>query len=200
MTRGELLRNFRELLNRNDLTDELADLFISDGIRRVERVLRTQFQRKVIQSTIPADFVGYIDIPSDYIGIYWIKVNGIRLSREADAQDEIDYLPGQTRSFYMEGDRFYFVPSLKQDDIVRIEYYATINNGFGDDDTTQASAIIPDLVRYAALIFAAIYYVDERLPTYQSIFRELRDEVQLQNDLDAFAGGVAIRNPYEGIA
>ena len=56
--------------------------------------------------------------------------------------------------------------------------------------------IAPDLVIYGALVFAANYYLDQRLETFETTFQTLLSEYQAQAYDDALAGGAAISPAY----
>ena len=52
MNKGAIRTHFKELLNRSDITDSLADTFIDQSIARVERTLRIPSMEKTANYTI----------------------------------------------------------------------------------------------------------------------------------------------------
>lgn len=199
MNYGELRVQFMELLNRQDCSTSLADIFISMGVRRTERILRTPFQRRLITLTIGSDYTGNLTIPTDYLGLDWLKVNGRGIPRVSPNSDEKEIAHGHTPVFFIQNEKFLFRPELKTGDVVKINYYRETFIFEEDSDITPATIIIPDLVIYAALVFAADHFVDERRADFKEMFTSLHQEVQAQADLDAFSGGMVIQNPYEGM-
>jgi hypothetical protein len=197
MNYGELKDYFLELLNRNDITDTQTDLFISLGLRRIERLLRTPMQRPSISFTVPADWDGGFGIPDDYLGFYYLKVNGIPISRISTNSAGKPY-PGTPSEFYMDRGKFMFRPTLVEGDVIDFGYYQEFPQGVSAESYTNYSVVITDLVVYAALIYAADLFVDVRKADFSNSFTEFMNEVQLMADRDEMSGGVYVRNPYEG--
>ncbi len=191
MKYGELRSHFLEVLDRDDCTSALADRFISSGLRRVERLLRTPFQRKVSTLTVDETFPGYVVIPGDYLSIYEVRVDGVEVYRITASQKEM------TNGFYIESGGIHFSPEPKEGAFVEVEYYASFDPASSDEASTTYSLIIPDLIVYASLIYASIYFVDERKPAFEQMFGSLAMEVQTMADNDELAGGLVI-TPYGG--
>ena len=70
MNKGELRVHFKDLLNRSDLTDTLADTFVDQSITRIQRQLRIPSMEKTFNYsitssttslTVPADFLEVVD-------------------------------------------------------------------------------------------------------------------------------------------
>ena len=76
MNVGELRELFKATLNNDECTDPLADMFIAQGVRRVERLLRTVMQKSLIVATINETYDGSMLVPFEYVALDWIKVNG----------------------------------------------------------------------------------------------------------------------------
>lgn len=192
MNYGELRTYFYDLLNRNDCTDALADTFISLGLRRIERVLRTPMQRTTVTTIIPSDFDGNLLIPSDYIGLYNISVNGVGVGRITKAQ--VDFVNG----FTVDKNAFVFSPELTVGDTVEVDYYTEFNASVSDTTETAYSLIISDVVVYSALFFASDYFVDPRRDQYAATFKALAMEVQDMADNAEIMGGGMVITPYGG--
>jgi hypothetical protein len=202
MNVGELRTLFQATLNNDECTDALADTFIAQGVRRTERKLRTPMQKFLYEYTVPADFT-YLTLPYDYLTLDWLKVNGEPVYRFApqlggtlEGLTETTY---GSRRFWVENEKMYFSPTLVEDDAVKLNYYQTFDQGDEDGDTTHITSVIPDLILYQALVPAAIYFLDDRLATFQNEADTILSEVALQADLDELSGGAVISNPYEGI-
>jgi hypothetical protein len=201
---GELRTHFKDILNRDDCTDTLADTFLSQGLTRLERVLRTNFQKYLIEITVGADdtYPGYFLIPIDYLAADFVKVNGYSYSRiSPNRGEELCESGDKTRGrFYIEDGKINFRPTLSDGDILKFSFYRELAEVEAEDGYSEVTAIIPDLVMYSALVFAGVFFLDERLETFRQMYGDLLSEVQLQSDLDDLSGGVVISNPYEGYA
>ena len=198
MNYGELKDYFLELLNRNDITDIQTDRFISLGLRRIERLLRTPLQRTSITFTVPTDWDGGFGVPDDYLGFYYLKVNDIPVNRITANSAGKPY-PGTPSEFYMDRGKFMFRPTLSESDVIDLGYYQEFAQGVTSTSVTNYSVVLGDLVVYAALIYAADFFVDVRREGFKATFIDLQNEVQLMADQDEMSGGVYVRNPYEGM-
>lgn len=189
MNYGELRSQFLSLLNRDDCSDSLADTFITLGLRRIERRLRTPLQRATYEYTVPSEWDGKFTIPSNYLGLYKVTAKGYPLSRISQAQQD------QYTGFWIQGPSFYFNVPLQQGEIISLEYYYEFPLSGSDTDVTGYSLVLSDVVMYAALVFAADHFIDSRKADYDTTFNILLEEVQQMADADDFAGGRFI-TPY----
>lgn len=191
MNYGELREQFLELLNRDDCTDTLADRFIQMGLRRIERVLRTPLQRVVQTTTVGTTFDGALGIPTDFLGLHQIRVNGYAIPRLINAQRDKD-------GFYVEGVEFVFTLPLGAGDEIEIEYYNEFDVSPSLSTTTGYSLVMGDVVIYAALIYAADHFLDNRKADYDATFKGLVSELQAMADQDEMSGGSMVISPYGG--
>lgn len=191
MNYGELREQFKELLNRDDCTDSLADRFITMGLTRIERVLRTPLQRIIQSLTVDGSFDGAIYIPTDYLGLHQIRVNGYPIPRLiADQRDR--------SGFYIEGSTFIFTVPLGDGDKIEVEYYNEFTANPSQIAITNYSYVLGDVVIYAALIFAADHFLDIRKADFNATFQGLVTEVQTMADLSEMSGGSMVITPYGG--
>lgn len=192
MNYGELKTYFLDVLNRSDITDEQTDTFISMGIRRAERLLRTPIQKSTHTETIDETWTGSIPAPTDYLGMYGVRVNDVPVPRISLSQT------GDREGFLFEDGSFSFYPDLKEGDVVEIIYYSEfVKEGLTDTSQTRYSIIMPDLAVYAALVFASDTFVDERKGSFESTLGNLVTEIQNMADMDELTGGMSI-TPYGG--
>lgn len=191
MNYGELRAHFLDVLNRTDCTLAQANTFISMGLRRTERLLRTPIQKTVLELTLDETWDGYLMIPSDYIGFYSISVNGVPVPRIVPSQ------MGMMDGFIVEHARFRFQPDLKAGDELKLIYYNEFTQAPPDASIVDYSLVLPDLITYAALVFACDTFVDERKATFESTLTALVQEVQTMSDQEEMSGGGAI-TPYGG--
>lgn len=183
MNYGELRQHFLDLLNRDDCSNELADRFIAMGLRRVERLLRTPIQRATRTETVgEGAWQGHMDIPSDYIAVYAVRVNDVDWPRITTGQR------GTLEGYYTQNGEIFFSPELTEGDEVTITYYTEFFTGVDDDVITDYSLVLPDIAAYAALAFAGDYFIDQRLDRWETTMAGLVQELQDMADKDDMAG------------
>lgn len=193
MNYGELRTHFLDLLNRDDCSDALADRFISMGLRRVERLLRTPIQKTEKVVTVDSNWDDKVTIPSDYLGVYQITKDGVGIPRVSPLQSETVY------GFYIERTNFVFNIPVNNGDEIKITYYNEFASGVSDGTQTDYSVVFPDITVYAALSFAGDYFEDARLDRWNNRFKEISNEAQMMADKDEIAGGMSIRPMGGGI-
>lgn len=191
MNYGELRAHFQDVLNRSDCTDAQADTFISMGIRRTERLLRTPIQKTTLEVTVDETWPGWLTIPADYLSVSYVQVNDVSVPRITSGQPDGGYL--------IENARFNFKPDVTEGDVIKIVYYNEFPQGVGDNAITTYSAVLPDVIVYAALLFACDTFVDERKATFERTLAAIVDEVQTFADIDEMSGGLAMAPQGEGL-
>jgi hypothetical protein len=192
MNYSELRSFFLDLLNRDDCDDQKADLFISLGLRRVERLLRTPLQ-KYTHHYLGSDLQdGAFQVPSNYIGIVELRVDGMPVPRitasQAMSKDGYEFREGQ----------FIFNFTVGPDSDISLEYYTEFDKTVSDMAYSTYSVVISDLVVYSALVFAADLFMDVRRDSFQNTLTGLVTEVQQMSDAEAFSGGGMSLTPYGG--
>ena len=66
MIYSDLKSHFNDLLNRSDITTALTTRFISQGISRIQRSLRTPMSERVLEVTITGK-TETMTLPSDFL-------------------------------------------------------------------------------------------------------------------------------------
>jgi len=189
VNRLELRAQFQDILNRTDCSEDQADKFLDFGLRRSERVLRTPLQKQLLDYPIPEGYPEYITVPAGYLGLEWLRINGYSPRRISPANSCDD-------GFWFEKGQIHFRPAIAEGDTIRLSYYAETSLDAGDDEEVSPTSIsIPDVIIYAALVFAADTFVDERKQSWKDTLKELIAEVQDMSDRDSLVQGV-ISNPY----
>lgn len=199
MNRLQLRTLFLDTLNRDDCTPALADQFMGLGLRRVERILRVPFQKNTVETLVDDDWPGFALVPNDYLAMIWLKVNGRTIARTSGTGGSRDALYGDPSVFFLEREKISFRPLLKTGDVISIHYYREAEEPMADNEANELTSVVPDLVTYASLVFAAVHFSDERHDQFKGLYGELLGEVQSMSDADEMSGGLVIRNPYEGI-
>ena len=185
MNYAELFDLFHKSINRNPkMPDDLAQRFINFGIKRIEKRLTLDIQIKT--QTVAAIADNTFPIPADVMS--FVKIydeNGV-IPRVSDQTT-----PG--RGFYTSGNTITTIHDTAQ---ITIEYYSTYTKSLPSNSTSTEFTDIDDLVLYAALIYAAEHFVDERLSNYTNTFETLIAEYDLAQRKKNFSGNLVIRNPY----
>ena len=181
---GELKDEFESTLNRADLTAALKDRFVRDGIRRINRTLRT----KPMESSTTLTTTSYqLTLPTDLLEV-------IALYREADDKQARALPLEDFLSYRKTGD----IPIVyyRQANILKIRpndddgtqytlyYYAGSDSDLLiDTDTNAIVTNYSDAVIYAALSYAADYFLDtERKQAWETMAAALIEEIQVAND------------------
>ena len=181
MNYGQIRAHFKALLNRSDITDTLADTFLDQGNARIQRSLRIppmesqhsySFTSQTTKVTLPADFLEAIDL-------YFDNVSLIRLPmREMQAH----LASGETGSpvyFLREGGDLLLHPQPSSGNLV-LNYYSIFAELSADSDENILSEVAPDLIIYAALTYAADYYLDDRAEIWTAKFFSFTEELRSQ--------------------
>jgi len=186
----------RGLINRTDLTDELAAQFIEQSQTRLERKLRTSFMQKFVSFNMPRDD-GVFRVPGDYLELIDLFTDNGELER-VDMGRWIKALANQgiPRVFVQTGHDFRMRPYPAQTETLYLRYYGAEPRLANPSDTNQWTVSAVDALIYGAAELAGDYFEDERLQRYAEKFmvavEELRDQ-QLQED---FSGPMSIQPAY----
>lgn len=190
MTIDELRDSFSDELGRTDITEEQITRFFSFGIKRVQRNLKMDFQDTT------AEFAGaeFIDLPDDYLSLITVKVNGKTYQRKPITHN------GDTQDcdLYVVKDGQIWLPEVPNpEDTVEVRYHRNIPlDTTGEADYADS---VPDLIFYAALIPAALFFQDERGASFDAMYGTILNDVLMDQSEKKMAGlDLRIRNPYEG--
>jgi hypothetical protein len=188
---------FSGLLRRRDCTADLVETFMQQGIARVQRDLRVPAMERSEIITI-GTYSGGIDIPVDYLEVKDVSVN------DEDTLDKMDLnkvlrgekSPGVPVMYARQNGKLRLAPAPDPDTVIRIDYWAELAPLVNDEDTNALTAIAPDMFVYAALTYAADYFVDKRASGFSQTYQTLQSELQGQADRDELAGGAAVAPAY----
>lgn len=195
MNYGELKTHFQSILNRRDLTTSLRTTFLSMAISRIQRELRAPLMEKAVEVTIGDEYDG-LDIPSDYIGLIaltiddseTVKLQRVDLSEALNASERI----GTPKVFARQGGKWILGPTPTEDLVIRIDYWAELEALVDDTDENTLTIVAPDLITYAALVYAAEYFLDRRLEAFENRYQTMLNAVQSQADFDELSQGVML--------
>jgi len=196
MNYAALKAQLRSLINRSDMTDELAANFVRLAQVRLERLLRTSFMQRFVTFNPPTSN-GVVRLPVDYLEL----MNLFHDDGELERVDMGRYLKRQAITgvptvFVQTGHELRMRPFPSTDSTMYLQYYGCEPVLKDDLDRNQWSEAAADALIYGAAAMAADHFEDERQDRFESRFTnavtELRDQ-QIQED---FSGPMSIQPTY----
>jgi hypothetical protein len=197
-TYGEVKADFLALLNRRIITTAQTTTFLQNAIRRIQRNLRIPAMEQSVTITIDSTDADGVLIPSDYLELIRIQnsdgedldLRDLRMVK-AVADDG-----GVPRIYARQTNKWVFGPTPAEDDTLRADYYAEFAEVSADDDENLLTITAPDLMMYCALIYAAQYFNDNRLPAFLETYNGLMSEIEDQSKRDELSAGAMVSPAY----
>ena len=198
MNYGELKSHFEALLNRSDNTSALTETFISQGISRIGRQLRTAMNEK-LQTYALTSQTALFTLPSDFleiVSLYYGDRQLIRLPMAKFRPYTTSTATGSPKYFTREQARILLYPQPTDGSLI-LYYYGDFPDLTADSDTNALSVAAPDLIIYAALTYAADFYLDERAEIFENKYTTFLAEIQEQaNDQELNGSANTIAPAY----
>jgi len=198
MNYGDLKTHFNNVLNRSDITTALTTTFIDQGIARVQRQLRTPMQEALTTYTLSGQ-TEYITLPNDFIEIvslYYLNTELTRVPMSKFRSLNANNYSGNPTNFTRQQEKLYLFPQPSSGSIY-LYYYNEFAPMTADSDENNLAKVAPDLLIYAALTYAADYYLDTRTEAFEAKFNQFLLEVQEQaNDAETNGGVQKIQPTY----
>ena len=183
MNYGEVKSHFEALLNRSDNTSALTETFIDQGIRRITRQLRSAMNEKVQVFTLSAQTASFT-LPSDFleiISLYYKDRELIRLPNSRFREFADNPFVGKPDYFTRQQEAIFIHPQPADGDLT-LYYYGDFDALSADSDSNALTETAPDLLIYAALTYAADYYLLEQAGLYEQKYQAFLAEIQNQAD------------------
>jgi hypothetical protein len=196
MNYGDLQSHFSNLLNRSDNTTALTQQFLQQGLTRIQRTLRTPMQEKTLYTTItqqttmfrlPADFLETISL---YLDEYELERVPNKRFRELNSSN----YSGKSRYYTRIGPDILLYPQPTTG-VLALYYYSELPPLVNPTDTHALSQVAADLIIYAALTYAADFYLDERADVFEQKYQQFFSELQEQSDAQETQGGTQSITP-----
>jgi len=196
MNKGNLRTHFKAVLNRSDITDNLADTFIDQGIARIQRSLRIPTMEKkhtytvssaTSQVMIPSDFLEAIDIYFDSKVLTRLPMRDFQLLSKQNVK-------GTPLYFTREQGNLLLYPSPSSGSLI-LNYYSSYPEMLTDTDENALAQIASDLIIYAGLTYASDYYLDERSSVFDTKYRQFMVELQEQSNDQELTGTLQVIRP-----
>jgi hypothetical protein len=209
MNYGDLKARLRGLINRSDMTDELAAQFIQMAQERLDRwpqvdplryAPRPTFQEKYVRLLIEDEVYppGSFTVPTDFLQAMSLHCGDVEAERVGIAQfikyPETGY--GIPTVFMQTGHEIHLRPVPPSDTYVYLYYYATATPMVDDEDVNEWSVATSDALIYGAAAYAADYFEDERFQRFEMRFKEALLEIQDQTTNEFLSGSMRIAGTY----
>lgn len=196
MNYGQVRTQFKNILNRSDCTDALADTFISQGLARAQRILRAPVNEKSATSTVTSGFTSFA-VPNDLIEVISFDADGKNIRFLPTSRWlELEYTMQGTPQYWTRiGAEIKVKPTPPVDTVLTLYYYGEFEDFVSDSTETTLSIIAPDMIVYGGLSFAADYFIDERKGAFEERFQNA--VIELQNQAASVEGGAAISPAYD---
>lgn len=190
----------KALLNRNDITDSIADTFIDQAVARIQRTLRIPPMEKMITYTAQSVNPELLVLPNDFLELKHIYIDDKTLQFK-DLNSFLRYpdYGGSKPMFYTRlqgGLKVKPAPAVSSQ--INMIYYGEIPDLVNDTDENFLTAIAPDLLVYGALTFASDYYIDDRKDQFEAVATRIFDELVTQaQEMEMKQEGLSISPTYD---
>lgn len=187
------------LLNRNDITDAQADIFIDQAVARIQRNLRIPPMEKTLQYTAPSSGANLLVLPNDFLQLkHLYHSKGTVAYSDLNAFIKTIDNPGNAPAIYtrIQGS-LEIKPTPPEGFVTTMIYYGEIPDLVNDTDENFLTAIAPDLLVYGALTFAADFFIDERRNAFEEVAVRIYNELNQQAiDMEFAQEGMAVQTAY----
>lgn len=196
MTFAALKAKLRGLINRSDMTDELAEDFIRQSQIRLERLLRLSFMQKFVTFNLARDD-GVFRVPVDYLELIDVFTDHGQLER-VDTSSYLRHpaVQGIPRVFMQTGHDFRMRPFPATTDVMFLRYFGCEPQLLEDSQTNLWVLCAQDALLYGAAEYAADHFEDERLPRFESRFKRAVTELNDQQQQEDFSGPMSVSAAY----
>ena len=201
MNKGNIRSHFIALLNRSDITNDLADTFIDHSIKRIQRVLRIPAMEATLNYSIttqtasiilPNDFLEIIELHHESKSIQRLPQRMMNDNKKNNEQGLPDFFTRVRATILL-----YPEPTSGT---VTLNYYKTFDIMSSDSDENILAKIASDLIIYGALTYASDYFIDERGQVFEQKYQQFLAEIQEQANEAEMVGSVQVIRPASNIS
>jgi hypothetical protein len=204
-----LKAQLRGLINRNDMTDELAANFIQMAQDRLERwpqvdparyAPRPSFMEKYVKFNLtPVDTpdTTAFQVPPDFLQIISLHSSEGELER-VGTSGLLQYLEaeGTPKVFMQAGHFIHLRPMPAETEDVFMLYFAASPTLVEDTDENEWTSACYDALLYGAAVYAADHFEDERLARFDGRFSQALMELQDQTINESLSGSMRMASAY----
>lgn len=199
----------RGLINRSDMTDELAANFIQMAQDRLERwpqvdplkaAPRPSFMEKYVSFTLTEeDDPGVFTVPDDFLQIISLysgetEVERVGMPRFIRVPESATGVP---TVFMQTGHSIRMRPIPPTDTTLYLLYFGTADVLSEDEDENEWTTACSDALLYGAAVYAADHFEDERLDRFEGRFSQALMELQDQTISEALSGSMSMAPAYD---
>lgn len=207
-TFADLKQDVIDLINRNDCTDALAATFVTQAQRRLLRTLRLpsleQKHEIIAGTTTPAIF-------DSTTGTYYIQGDFLELIYIFDEERILERVPlrkfldlskkhpaaGEPKFYTRVKNTFELKPKPQAGHKFWVMYVADDTPLVNNTDTNTLSVSCPDLVVYAAVMYAADYFNDSRKPQFEDVYNKIyADVASLADATDSLTADASVQPSF----
>ena len=136
-----------------------------------------------------SDTPSIVPVPTDLLELIAIytndPVNQNKLTRTTLGDIIVlSQTTGIPRKFYRQGPDYLIGPAPPVGTVFWVSYYQSAATLVQDSDTNWLTEVAPDLLRYAALCYAADFFLDERTSTFETRYQGIIDALTNQAQQD----------------
>jgi hypothetical protein len=196
MKYAELKAQLRGLINRSDLTDDLAASFIQLAQIRLERVLRTSFMERFVSFNVTTSD-GVFRVPIDYIELIDLYSDKGEIER-VDMRRWLDTpsVQGIPKRFVQNKHDIRMRPYPAPADTLYLRYYGSESLLTNDEDQNHWTVSCADALLYGAAEYAADHFEDDRLARFSQRFDTAVTEIREQQIDEDFSGPMSLGHTY----
>ena len=206
MSLRTIIAEAQQILSRDDVSDDQMQIFVQQGIARIQRECRLpSMERSVIITPaeamqfmpVPRDLIQIIDvIATDPTGTYSYPLEHVAyrsLVRELSAANS----PAMAVRYARQQAQLWFAGPAPPGVPLTLLYFGNFSPFAGLDGENELSASTPDLAVYAALRYAGDSVEHPSTDRWEATYRDIRETVkQMAADLENEGGINFVRPLY----
>lgn len=200
MSLGKLKRRLQSLINRKDVTDTLAEDFITEAIADLERVLRISPMERILTQSVWDGSVNALIIPGTFLESIDLFTDSNELTQVDMAQFlKLDNTGGSPRYFVKIADRFLLRPTPAPDTKVYLHCYVQSDPLAFDTDRNVWTEACFNAVLYTAAAAASDFFQmeDEHVRRYMNKAEMYVSAINDQSLDEKWAGRLSIPLPQD---
>jgi len=192
----DVKNDVQTILNRRDLTPTQLNSFLDKGARRINREIKCPAQEDTVSHTFDGTelYPGRLLVPGDLLQVISIYLNDSSNQRTLIKKDKATVMVAANTVatpsyYYREGATYILGPTPSLTQIVFLDYYRDAAGLVNDTDTNWLTDAAPDLFAYAALTYAADFFLDDRADKWEARYNQIAASIQALADDDELHDG-----------